>query len=71
MSSATPAKTTKSTAFDRLLTVPEVADLLRSSTDHIYRLVRRRELAAIRVGRRVLVHPADLHDYAHLHRSLA
>ncbi|MFZ3062877.1 MAG: helix-turn-helix domain-containing protein [Actinomycetota bacterium] len=35
----------------RLLTVPEVAAMLRVSTMTVYRLIKRGELSAIRVGR--------------------
>jgi excisionase family DNA binding protein len=45
---------------DRLLTAAEVADQLRVSTMTIYRLIRRGELAAVRVGRNYRVRAADL-----------
>jgi excisionase family DNA binding protein len=50
-------------APQRLLTVAEVADILRRTTDSTYILVRRGELRAVRTGRRVLVRPADLAEY--------
>lgn len=48
---------------DRLLTAAEVADQLRVSTMTIYRLIRRGELAAVRVGRNYRVRAADLDVY--------
>lgn len=51
------------TAIPRLMTVTEVAGLLRSSDDHIYRLIRRGELVGMNIGRRVLVHPTDLDEF--------
>jgi excisionase family DNA binding protein len=48
---------------DRLLTAAEVADDLRVSTMTIYRLIRRGELPAVRVGRNYRVRPADLEAY--------
>ncbi|MTV24437.1 helix-turn-helix domain-containing protein [Nitriliruptoraceae bacterium ZYF776] len=48
---------------DRLLTAAEVADQLRVSTMTIYRLIRRGELAAVRVGRNYRVRAGDLERY--------
>jgi excisionase family DNA binding protein len=48
---------------DRLLTAGEVADTLRVSTMTIYRLIRRGELPAVRVGRNYRVRASDLDDY--------
>lgn len=48
---------------ERLLTAAEVADLLRVSTMTIYRLVRRGELPAVRVGRNYRVRESDLNHY--------
>ena len=36
-----------------LLTVPEVAECLRLSTDAIYEMVHRSELPAVRLGRKI------------------
>ena len=47
----------------RLLTAAEVADQLRVSTMTIYRLIRRGELAAVRVGRNYRVRIEDLERY--------
>lgn len=52
----------------RLLSVSDAADHLGLSIDHVRRLIRRRELAAVRIGRRVLVHSADLTAFIELHR---
>lgn len=46
-----------------LLTASEVADRLRVSTMTVYRLIRRGELAAVRVGRNYRVRAADLEAY--------
>lgn len=46
-----------------LLTVAEVADLLRVSTMTVYRLIRSGELAAVRVGRAYRVAEVALDDY--------
>jgi len=48
---------------DQLLTAAEVADHLRVSTMTVYRLVRRGELPAVRVGRNYRVRAADLAAY--------
>jgi excisionase family DNA binding protein len=48
---------------DRLLTAAEVAGQLRVSTMTIYRLIRRGELPAVRVGRNYRVRAADLDSY--------
>jgi excisionase family DNA binding protein len=47
----------------RLLTAAEVADQLRVSTMTIYRLIRRGELPAVRVGRNYRVRSEDLERY--------
>jgi excisionase family DNA binding protein len=46
-----------------LLTAAEVADQLRVSTMTIYRLIRRGELPAVRVGRNYRVRGSDLEAY--------
>jgi excisionase family DNA binding protein len=48
---------------ERLLTAAEVADQLRVSTMTIYRLIRRGELTAVRVGRNYRVRDRDLAAY--------
>ena len=48
---------------DRLLTASEVADQLRVSTMTIYRLIRRGELPAVRVGRNYRVRASELERY--------
>jgi excisionase family DNA binding protein len=48
---------------DRLLTANEVADQLRVSTMTIYRLIRRGELPAVRVGRNYRVRADELDAY--------
>jgi excisionase family DNA binding protein len=48
---------------DTLLTAAEVADRLRVSTMTIYRLIRRGELPAVRVGRNYRVRARDLEAY--------
>ena len=46
-----------------LLTEAEVAAVLRSDPDHIRRLVRQRQLAALREGHWVRIRPADLAEF--------
>ena len=48
---------------ERLLTVAEVADVLRVSTMTVYRLIQRGELAALRVGRSYRIRASALDDY--------
>ena len=48
---------------ERLLTAGEVAETLRVSTMTIYRLIRRGELPAVRVGRNYRVRVSDLDRY--------
>jgi len=48
---------------DRLLTAREVAGTLRVSTMTVYRLIRRGELPAVRVGRNYRVRASDLEGY--------
>lgn len=49
--------------MDGLLTVAEVAGLLRVSTMTVYRLIRTGELPAVRVGRNYRVRRNDLDMY--------
>lgn len=48
---------------DRLLTVAEVADLLRVSNMTVYRLIKGGTLAAIRVGKNYRIRQSDLDAY--------
>jgi excisionase family DNA binding protein len=50
-------------AVTRLLTVAEVANVMRVSRMTVYRLIRRAQLKAIRVGRNYRVRQADLDEY--------
>lgn len=47
----------------RLLTVNEVADLLRVSRMTVYRLIKNGEMPALRVGRNYRLREEDIHDY--------
>jgi excisionase family DNA binding protein len=49
--------------ISRLLTVAEVAHVIRVSRMTVYRLIRRGQLKAIRVGRNYRVREDDLNDY--------
>ena len=51
------------TGADRLLTVAEVADVLRVSNMTVYRLIKGGELAAIRVGKNYRIRQRDLDSY--------
>ncbi|HSK21857.1 MAG TPA: helix-turn-helix domain-containing protein [Egicoccus sp.] len=57
-----PAQTRDPLAI-RLLTVAEVAGALRVSTMTVYRLIKSRELPAIRVGKNFRIRQQDLDDY--------
>ena len=64
---APPVETTQGAEFgvstrpgNGLLTIPEVAAILRLSTRTIARLIRRGDLVTIRIGRSVRLHPDDL-----------
>ena len=46
-----------------LLTVSEVADVLRVSTMTVYRLIKSGEIAAIRVGKSYRIADAELKNY--------
>lgn len=48
---------------EELLTVAEVAEMLRVSTMTVYRLIRTGELPAVRVGRNYRVRRAELDSY--------
>ena len=52
-----------SSGISRLLTVAEVATLMRVSRMTVYRLIRRGQLKAIRVGRNYRVRENDLSEY--------
>lgn len=47
----------------RLLTVAEVADVLRVSTMTVYRLIKNGEIAAIRVGKSYRISESELQAY--------
>jgi excisionase family DNA binding protein len=49
--------------ISQLLTVAEVANVIRVSRMTVYRLIRRGQLKAIRVGRNYRVREDDLNDY--------
>jgi excisionase family DNA binding protein len=49
--------------ISRLLTVAEVANVIRVSRMTVYRLIRRGQLKAIRVGRNYRVRSDDLNAY--------
>ncbi len=47
----------------RLLTVNEVADLLRVSRMTVYRLIKEGDMSAFRVGRSYRLREEDVHSY--------
>src|SRR5713101_2596372 len=53
----------RSPGITRLLTVAEVASVMRVSRMTVYRLIRRGQLKAIRVGRNYRVREEDLNEY--------
>lgn len=50
-------------AGDGLLTVSEVADLMRVSNMTVYRLIKSGSLAAIRVGKNYRIRESDVNRY--------
>ena len=54
--------------MDRLLTMEEVAERLRTTPRHVRRLVFERRIAYRKVGRYVRFHPDDLAEYIAAHR---
>jgi excisionase family DNA binding protein len=48
---------------DRLLTVGEVADLMRVSNMTVYRLIKGGQLAALRVGKNYRIRESDVSGY--------
>lgn len=44
----------------QLLKVGEAAEALNASPATVYRLIARKEISVVRVGRSVRIHPADL-----------
>ncbi len=46
--------------MDEILTIPEVARYLKMSRAKIYRLVQRREIPHIRIGKNVRIRGSDL-----------
>ena len=49
--------------LDRLLTVEEAAERLRTSTRFVRRLVAERRIAYVKVGRHVRLDPADVEAF--------
>lgn len=48
---------------ERLLTVTEVANLMRVSNMTVYRLIKSGQLAAIRVGKNYRIRESDVNEY--------
>lgn len=55
---------------DALLTVPEVADRLRSSQRFVADAIRRGDLAASKIGRRWVIADADVAAFLAAHRNV-
>ena len=53
---------------DKLLTMEEAAERLRTTARHVPRLVFERRIAYRKVGRFVRFHPDDLAEYVAAHR---
>jgi excisionase family DNA binding protein len=54
----------------RFLTVDETAALLRTTRKAVYAMVERRQLPGVtRIGRRILIHTADLLDWLRQKRT--
>jgi excisionase family DNA binding protein len=54
--------------MDKLLTMEEAAERLRTTPRHVRRLVFERRIAYRKVGRFVRFHPDDLAEYLAAHR---
>lgn len=54
---------------DRLLTVPQVAELLAIPKGYVYKLARRGEIPIVRLGKYVRVQPSDLDEWVGRHRQ--
>ena len=50
-------------AGDRLLTVSEVADVMRVSNMTVYRLIKSGQLPAVRVGKNYRIRESDVDTY--------
>ena len=50
-------------AGDRLLTVAEVAAIMRVSSMTVYRLIKNGDLPALRVGKNYRIRESDVDDY--------
>ncbi|MCY4035877.1 MAG: helix-turn-helix domain-containing protein [bacterium] len=48
---------------EKLMTVAEVAALMRVSTMTVYRLIKARDLPAVRIGKSYRLHEADVDRY--------
>lgn len=53
----------------RMLSVMEVGAILGLSEETVRRFIRHSELRSTRFGRRVLVHPDDLHEFIESRRT--
>jgi excisionase family DNA binding protein len=51
------------TALEPLLSVDEVAELLRISESGVYRLIRKGELVSLKVGGRTLFEPVTIREF--------
>jgi putative molybdopterin biosynthesis protein len=56
--------------LEPLLTISEVAGVLRTSRDRVYQLMRDGELDPIRVGRRARFTPDDVREYLERQREV-
>jgi excisionase family DNA binding protein len=65
-----PAPAAPSNPLTRLLTVPEVASLLRCTSGHVYELIRSGELASVRHGKSLVVRESAVEDFISRHESL-
>lgn len=66
---ATQNLTPSADVLSPLLSINEVARLLRISRPTVYALIRRGELVPIRVGERSRFEPADIRAYLERHRE--
>jgi excisionase family DNA binding protein len=71
----TPSRTSTHTPLERLLSVPEAADILGVHRNTVWHLIADGELPAVRLGGRrprsgrTLIEPAALRDHIAAHRT--
>ena len=58
-------------AIEPLLSIEEVAEVLRISESGVYRLIRRGEICCVKVGSRTLIEPVEIRGFIAQQRQSA